>query len=318
MSPTLERLAMRVKSACPACQSLRHERVGEDAPPIDVRLPGWQYQHSGYHIRECLVCGLYFKSVSMDDAALNSYYAALNFAVFDHDGNFPTDEAARRVIDRLPDGARVLDFGCSTGRIWRGRANRLECYGVELNEQATEIASQRGIHIVRESSLFPEMNGQFDLVLLADVYEHLPAPVEVLERMTWLLKPSGYLVLISGNADAIKSRDRIGEYWYFRLVGHLQMMSEHHVQWIASRVDVVVDCLYRCSHYETPLLQRLRQRVQWFAYNQFKRFPDGAVSALLRFIPPFNRAEGWPNEPSLTCATDHFVAVYRKLESINS
>jgi ABC-type oligopeptide transport system ATPase subunit len=136
-----------------------------------------------------------------------------------------------------------------------------------------------------------------------------------LRMLATLLKPGGWLAIVTGNADAIRTPDRIGEFWYFRTPAHFLMSSERHLQWLASRLDLYIDALHRCSHYNTPMKHRLRQYVQSFAYHQFRRAPRGAVVAVLRSVPVVNRAEKWSSAPALTCTADHVVVVFRKKPS---
>lgn len=307
----MELLETQVKGACPACESLELEPIGSDSGATVVSIEGRLCELAGYQVRRCMACDLYFKSVAMSNSSLARYYSTLDFQVFERDERFPTDRAAHETLRRVPDSGRVLDFGCSTGRILKRETSRLRCFGVEPNRGAAQVAEERGIRIVDEQSLFAGIHGQFDLVILADVYEHLPSPVELLTRLKKLIAPGGSLVIITGNADAIRHRDWIGEHWYFRIEGHLQMMTVRHANWVAARLGMQVENIVRCSHYRLSMLQRLRQHSRSFAYFQFKEAPRSAVSALLRRVPIFSRAEYWPNAPVLSCGADHLVATMR-------
>jgi hypothetical protein len=126
------------------------------------------------------------------------------------------------------------------------------------------------------------------------------------------LKVRGWLAIVTGSADAIPDCDLAAEFWYFRFAGHLQMLSDRHVDWLANRLNLRADVLHRCSHYDTRLWDRVRQSIQRFAYCGFRRRPRSGVAALLRVIPVVNRAERWTNAPALTYTADHVVAVLRK------
>lgn len=310
--PGIESLEVEHRKHCPACLGSRHDRVGQDASPTTVRMEGKYYALAGYHIRQCMDCGLYFKSTRMAASALERYYAGLDSGVFDLDLDFPTDREARKLLAALPATGRVLDFGCSTGRMLHGETARLECLGIEPNLIAAASARRRGIQVLTEQEADASLTGTCDMVLLADVFEHLPAPTALVGRLSAMLKSGGDLVIITGNADAITSRNWIGEHWYFRLEGHLQMMSELHAAWLAARSGLEIVSLKCCSHYRTSIAQRLKQHTQSFTYHQFKRSQDGAFSTLLRHMPILRRAESWPNAPTLSCAADHFVLVLRK------
>lgn len=297
---------------CPACGDAGSTQVGHEATAFDAVIAGRTFHQPAYSIRSCGRCGLYFKSHTLTPEQLSAYYARLENAPFEVDGNFPTDQFVRDALARLPDGSRVLDFGCSTGRILKGQTGRLECVGAEPNEEAAAIARERGIQIVTEPELRDGRTGDFDAILLTDVYEHLAHPVALTEMLVARLKPGGWLAIVTGNADAIQTKPFIGEYWYFRLPGHLLMMSERHVPWLARRLGLVVQALHRCSHYDTPLGDRLRQGVRSRAYYLFRNSPRGAAAAVLRLLPGLRRAERWTTAPAMMCAADHVVAILRK------
>ncbi|MGZ5103923.1 MAG: class I SAM-dependent methyltransferase [Usitatibacter sp.] len=242
---------------------------------------------------------------------LDRYYSLFEAEGFDAE-NFPSDRILEGILHALPQGARVLDFGCSSGRLLRGFTSRLEAYGVEINPRAAKLASDRGVRITSEEEVRAGAPGPFDAIILADVYEHLVDPTEMVAMLAGKLRPGGTLAILTGNADAIRDRDWMGEFWYFRPEGHFQMASGKHMEWLADRLSLRLEQLHACSHYDIPMKVRLRQRIQSFAYGTFRRAPRGFASALMRRIPVLNRAQRWPLAPALTYTKDHFVAVMKK------
>jgi SAM-dependent methyltransferase len=126
----------------------------------------------------------------------------------------------------------------------------LKCFGVEVNEEAAAVARHRGIRILSEKQLRAGELRDCAAILLTDVYEHLPRPMELVGMLAALLRPGGWLALVTGCADAIRTRDYIGEFWYFRLPGHLQMLSERHVAWLAAGLGLRLDVLHRVPRVE--------------------------------------------------------------------
>jgi methionine biosynthesis protein MetW len=100
----------------------------------------------------------------------------------------------------LPARARVLDVGCGTGSLTNivndGKEN--EVYGIEPDETRAQAAKFRGIEvfcgILTEDYL--RRRGPFDVVILADILEHLAEPAALLRLVAQGLKPGG-MVLIS-------------------------------------------------------------------------------------------------------------------------
>lgn len=107
-----------------------------------------------------------------------------------------------QVIDLVGQHRRVLDVGCWTGELGRVLLGRgCTVSGIEVDPAAAAIASSHGLEPLvvadldrsRPSDHFEP--GSFDVVVLADVLEHLMDPVGVLADVATLLAPGGYVVL---------------------------------------------------------------------------------------------------------------------------
>ena len=281
-------------------------QVGDEAPGFDTILSGEHFYQPPYAVHGCTACGLYFKSVTLSATALAAYYAALDGTTFDVDGDFPTDRILRSRLRQLPPGSRVLDFGCSTGRILKEFTAQLTCFGVEPNQPAAAVARARGIEIITAEQTAAAQ--PFDAIVLADVFEHLQQPVDLVQMLTSRLSPGGWLAIVTGNADAITSSRHFAEFWYFRLPGHLIMPSKRHLSWLAARLSLKIDAVYSCSHYRVPLSERLRQCVQAFAYRRFRSSPDGLIARTLERLPRLGNARQWATAPALNYRSDHVVA----------
>ncbi len=130
------------------------------------------------------------------DPALAELYEAKaqTYAAF---GNGTIAAHAARL---LPPAGRVLDIGCASGgllALLRPRAGHLA--GLELSATAARAAGQIGDHVVQgalEDPGLPFEPGSFDLVVLADVLEHLADPAAGLARATGWCRPGG-AVLVS-------------------------------------------------------------------------------------------------------------------------
>ena len=130
------------------------------------------------------------------DRALAELYEAKaqTYARF---GNGAIAQHAQRL---LPPGGRVLDVGCASGgllALLRPRAGHLA--GLELSPTAAQAAAQLADHVVCGALEDPELPfepGSFDLVVLADVLEHLADPTTGLVRAAGWCRPGG-AVLVS-------------------------------------------------------------------------------------------------------------------------
>ena len=297
---------------CPGCGASNARGVGLPGPSWDNVTAGRVFRHPEYEVKHCDACGLYFKTRVFDDAALGEYYSVLPFESFESNRLFPTDRLMLQAVASAAPGAKVLDFGCGVGRLLQRFVSRHRCFGVEVNERACEVARAAGITILPEADIRSGAERDFDFVILSDVFEHLPNPLEFLRPLAAVLKPGGALIISTGNGDAVRCREYLSLFWYFRVPGHLQMLSPKHLNWCAGELGLeLADCQVT-SHYDTPWRTRVRQHLQTFAFEQFHLRPHAALTRILRWLPGLRRAEHWPLSPILTCTRDHLVAVLRK------
>lgn len=113
-------------------------------------------------------------------------------------------QKARRLVRDLPyqgPSARVLDVGCGNGTFlltmtWAG----WQAEGVDPDRRAVESARSHGL-LVHEGTLLdvPLPHSSFDAITMNHVFEHLPDPLETLNRCRALLRPGGVLWLATPN-----------------------------------------------------------------------------------------------------------------------
>jgi methionine biosynthesis protein MetW len=116
-----------------------------------------------------------------------------------YDGHvFEPDETTGIVCEYVPPKSRVLDVGCGSGSfscILRDKTGAI-IVGVEPSEMRAAVAKERGIEVIQDqlSPQLLEPLGQFDVVLFADVLEHLSDPELALTTIRTCLTPNGFLV----------------------------------------------------------------------------------------------------------------------------
>lgn len=297
---------------CPACGSSSADTIGRSAPGWDTEIERRLFRHPDYEVKQCATCDLYFKNCVLSDEALDEYYRCLPFESFESLELFPTDHIVLSSVLQAAPGAKILDFGCGVGRILERLTRRNRCYGVELNERACKIARARGIEIIPESALSRRTECNFDFVILSDVYEHLSNPLRLLRVLIDTLKPGGILIISTGNGDAVRCREYLSHFWYFRAPSHLLMVSRDHIGWCARQMSVeLIEC-HSSSHYSIPVRDRYGQILRSWLFEQFNLRPSSLLTQSLRLSPRIRRVEKWPVAPGLTCTNDHLVAVLKK------
>jgi len=113
--------------------------------------------------------------------------------------NENTSHAA--VVDLVGWNRRVLDVGCATGALGAVlEKHDCQVVGVEVSERAAEVARERLTEVlvgdVATLGLVERFGeASFDVVIFADVLEHLSDPGAVLRSVLPLLRPQGFVVI---------------------------------------------------------------------------------------------------------------------------
>ena len=118
----------------------------------------------------------------------------------------------RVYLDKTPPG-RLLEVGCGNGkRLARMRALGWDVMGQEIDPVAAEhVRNVKGIP-VHLGPLETIESGEYDVVLLSHVIEHVHDPVAMLMTCRRLLKRNGLLVVLTPNA-ASYGHSKFGAAW---------------------------------------------------------------------------------------------------------
>lgn len=108
--------------------------------------------------------------------------------------------ARPEIVALVPiDARRILDVGCGAGglAIKLARRQQAEYDGIEPVTRAADIARGRMTRVWNcpvEEALEELPEGHYDCIVVADVFEHLLDPLNVLSRLRSKLAPGGHLV----------------------------------------------------------------------------------------------------------------------------
>ena len=99
---------------------------------------------------------------------------------------------------KLPPRPRILEIGCGTGHNLAMLQRFGEVEAAELDPEARALASKRlgkPVHQAALPALADEIDGQFDMIALLDVLEHVEDDRGALAAIKRMLKPLGALLL---------------------------------------------------------------------------------------------------------------------------
>ena len=92
---------------------------------------------------------------------------------------------------------RLLDYGCGPGdMLLECQAHGIDCVGIDNSERSVKLAAERGLSILQgDIDSLPTELGNFDIIFLQSVIEHVQNPLELVEKLKLRLKDNGVLVL---------------------------------------------------------------------------------------------------------------------------
>lgn len=217
------------------------------------------------------------------------------------------------IVEQLPQGGRVLDFGCYTG----GLLARLDPavyqrHGVEINRIAAELASRSADGSIWSAVDDIPAEMRFDVVIAADVVEHMSNPMSIIDSLVALLNEQGVLIITTGDADNTLWERFGANWWYCFYPEHVAFLSRDWLEYVCrvKRLTVVRSDTFRyCKRHP---IHRVIDRIFTCLYGWLP-------ATYLRVSSSIGKLVGRPTVTSLPgngVTADHlFIVLARKVHS---
>ncbi len=178
-------------------------------------MPSAHGVHAGYEVVACARCGFAFANDTPDQDFLDAYYRAMakKSALLERRGYGEPEYLVRthaksleHILPHVRSGDRVLDVGCYTGNLLamlRDAVPGVHVTGLDPSALAARVAREHHGVEVRVGSLFDDLDlGEFDVVVLTHVLEHIVELRPFLARLQALLAQGGRLCVEVPDANA--------------------------------------------------------------------------------------------------------------------
>ncbi len=172
-------------SICPICQSQANQPELEKSPYTLVRCTNCTLVFATpYEVPADLYDNAY-----QDEGAYAEYVAQMSTSAGLH-----LTWGMRSFFKAVKQNGTLLDVGCATGKFMLLAQQRgWQVEGIEISERAAQIAKTRTNAPVTIGTLDQfSTDKQYDAITMWEVLEHLPNPVQTVEKVLSLLKPRGY------------------------------------------------------------------------------------------------------------------------------
>jgi len=207
---------------CPICRSKK----------ISIQFKTFD-RHYGFHDKSydvfiCNSCKVLFLNPMIDNEELlamysDDYYAYEDFKLSKRGilkglfkkilfGEFNTsDPNFDNSLDRV-----VLDIGCGSGRkLFEMKRNGWDVTGVEVSKRGSDIGNKFELNIFNGTLLEAKFeSNKFDYIRSNHSFEHLINPVETIEEIYRICKPSGKILIGVPNTKSFAFR-LFKKFWYY-------------------------------------------------------------------------------------------------------
>jgi ubiquinone/menaquinone biosynthesis C-methylase UbiE len=197
-------------------------------------------------LRKCQNCGAVFAEDFEKDRA---YLYGADYAAWggqDNEKEKEISKSKKKAFERqlrkllkfvAPEGKKLLDVGTGPGYLLEC-AERLgfSCWGTEISRDSAQAAEKKfpGKINVGKLNEARYSNDYFDVITMTDVLEHLSDPHETMAEIKRILKPGGYLLIISPNFGSV-TRKIFGRDWFQYKYEHVFYFNKRSLKHLLGR-----------------------------------------------------------------------------------
>ena len=282
---------MLTASACRVCDGelvLLVAGNGNGALAADAFAPSAHEPGRHGDLLECVECGTVQQPTLPAGAQLHDLYRDMRDDAYlvEETGRRATAASLLDLIGEHVESGRLLDVGCGHGLLLdEARRRGFDVVGLELSRTAAHHARDALGLDVREVPLEEfDSWSSFDVVVLADVLEHLEDPVGAIERCARLLRPGGALCVVTPDPSSITARVA-GTRWWGYLPAHTFLVPRATLRELLGAQGLFVSAdeplvrSFSAARWASGLAERLgpaRAPLDALA----RRLPDGASLSL--------------------------------------
>jgi len=164
------------------------------------------------------------------------------------------------IFNLVPKNKKVLDMGCNTGNLGERLIKDKNCivYGLDYSKLAIKEAKKKlnkALVLDLENYTIPFKQEKFDIIVFADVLEHLRYPERILKNYLNILKPDGKIIISIPNIAYIKIRvGLLFGRWNYKKAG---ILDRTHLRFFTKKT--IINLLKYCGYkiiYISPALNK--------------------------------------------------------------
>lgn len=263
----------------------------------------------GGQLYRCKQCTLKFRFPVLSDTEYERLYNNNSCETWSGTQNRRDWNLITKYIrQRLPNGGKVLDFGCYTGSLLQQLGASYDLYGVEVNRAAATVASSKtGAQTFTNRTEIPG-DLRFDAVIASDVIEHMRDPVQFLALLSSLATDDGLILITTGDAECPLWNSFGANWWYCFYPEHLVFISKQWADFVAKRLGLGIAYCQEFAYADLPAFRRLITKAAVYWYGKHPR-SYLSVASTFRSL---RKSRASTPIPGNGVFEDHLFVVFRK------
>ncbi|MEP2987438.1 MAG: class I SAM-dependent methyltransferase [Parasphingorhabdus sp.] len=251
---------------CPACRMCGETSAIRDLGP----LPDSNH-FAGTHHREKFKGGSLYSCLSCDSMQRHPVYSEDEYLKWYGQGSSEIWSGSKPRVDNgiisgfvatQPSIEKVLDIGCNCGDLLSQMPHQVKTFGIEPSEEARRVANGRGIQIVAGDISELEDTETFDCITAVDLIEHVGEPKQLFKKMLEHTKPSGFIIISTGNPSAKIWRNFLkNRFWYSSFAEHISFPSAKALEIWSKQNGAELVHLNNFKYSENSILKTFYQAV---------------------------------------------------------
>ena len=180
------------------------------------------------------------------------------------------------LLNQVQKKGNLLDIGAGTGDfLAAAKADGWKTNGVEPNESARKLASEKGLIIDEDTSSLE--SASFDIITMWHVLEHVPDYDAQISELKRLIKPTGTIIIAVPNYKSFDAQyykefwaayDVPRHLWHFSKVAIAKIFGQHNL--IVKRIEPM--------KFDSYYVSLLSEKYKTGKMNYFKAFYIGLKS----------------------------------------
>lgn len=165
-----------------------------------------------------------------------------------------------KIVKLVGSNKKVLDVGCDVGLIGKLLLkNKNQVYGLDISPSAVKKAEKNGLKALTlniETQPLPFKNNYFDVVLLAEILEHLFDPDLLLTKIKTKLKKGGGLIITTPNLATLGRRLQLLCGLNPAIETRLTKYSTGHLRYFVKQTlfDLLLSHQFKVSYFSSDLI----------------------------------------------------------------